>query len=42
MVMLLYMIMVPLRGGKIDMKCLDKVASFLFYVVIVGFFDRGS
>jgi len=37
MVMLLYMIMVPLRGGKIDMKCLDKVASFLFYVVIVDF-----
>ncbi|MEK6535267.1 MAG: NrfD/PsrC family molybdoenzyme membrane anchor subunit [Thermodesulfobacteriota bacterium] len=37
MVMLLYMIMVPLRGGKIDMKCLDKVASFLFYTVIVDF-----
>jgi len=37
MVMLLYMIIVPLRGGKIDMKCLDKVASFLFYAVIVDF-----
>ncbi|MFH2121374.1 MAG: NrfD/PsrC family molybdoenzyme membrane anchor subunit [Pseudomonadota bacterium] len=37
MVMLLYMIIVPLLGGKIDMKCLDKVASFLFYVVIVDF-----
>jgi formate-dependent nitrite reductase membrane component NrfD len=36
-VMLLYMIIVPLRGGKIDMKCLDKVASFLFYAVIVDF-----
>jgi Ni/Fe-hydrogenase subunit HybB-like protein len=37
MVMLLYMIIMPLRGGKIDMKCLDKVASFLFYAVIVDF-----
>lgn len=36
-VMLLYMIIIPLRGGKIDMKCLDKVASFLFYAVIVDF-----
>jgi len=36
-VMLLYMIIVPLRGGKIDMKCLDKTASFLFYAVIVDF-----
>jgi Ni/Fe-hydrogenase subunit HybB-like protein len=36
-VMLLYMIIMPLRGGKIDMKCLDKVASFLFYAVIVDF-----
>ena len=37
MVMLLYMVIMPLRGGKIDMKCLDKVASFLFYAVIVDF-----
>ncbi len=36
-VMLLYMIVVPLRGGKIDMQCLDKMASFLFYAVIVDF-----
>ena len=36
-VMLLYMIIMPLRGGKIDMKCLDRVASFLFYAVIVDF-----
>ncbi|MEW6333603.1 MAG: NrfD/PsrC family molybdoenzyme membrane anchor subunit [Thermodesulfobacteriota bacterium] len=36
-VMLLYMIIIPLRGGKIDMKCLDKTASFLFYAVIVDF-----
>jgi len=37
MVMLLYMVIMPLRGAKIDMKCLDKVASFLFYAVIVDF-----
>ena len=36
-VMLLYMIIMPLRGARIDMKCLDKVASFLFYAVIVDF-----
>jgi Ni/Fe-hydrogenase subunit HybB-like protein len=37
LVMLLYMIIVPVRGEAIDMKCLDKVASFLFYAVIVDF-----
>jgi len=36
-VMFLYMIIIPIQGGKIDMKCLDKVASFLFYAVIVDF-----
>ena len=36
-VMLLYMIIIPLRGAKIDMQCLDKIASFLFYAVIVDF-----
>ena len=36
-VMMLYMIIIPLRGAKIDMKCLDKVASYLFYAVIVDF-----
>ena len=36
-VMLLYMIIIPIQGGKIDMKCLDKVASFLFYAVLVDF-----
>ena len=36
-VMLLYMIIIPLRGAKIDMQCLDKVASYLFYAVIVDF-----
>jgi len=37
MVMLLYMIITPLRGKHIDMECLDKIASFLFYAVIVDF-----
>ncbi len=37
LVLLLYMIIVPFRGGTIDMKCLDRVASFLFYAVIVDF-----
>ncbi|MDP1992362.1 MAG: NrfD/PsrC family molybdoenzyme membrane anchor subunit, partial [Syntrophales bacterium] len=36
-VLLLYMIIIPIRGGKIDMKCLDKMASFLFYAVLVDF-----
>jgi predicted membrane protein len=36
-VMLLYMIIIPIQGGKIDMKCLDRVASFLFYAVLVDF-----
>jgi Ni/Fe-hydrogenase subunit HybB-like protein len=37
LVILLYMIITPLRGEKIDIKCLDKMASFLFYAVIVDF-----
>lgn len=37
LVILLYMIITPLRGDKIDMKCLDRVSSFLFYSVIVDF-----
>lgn len=37
LVILLYMIIIPLRGEKIDMKCLDRVASFLFYAVIIDF-----
>ena len=36
-VMLLYMIIVPLRGGKIDMKCLDTIAKYLFYILILDF-----
>lgn len=37
LVILLYMIIIPIRGEKIDMQCLDKMASFLFYAVIVDF-----
>ena len=37
LVMLLYMIIYPMLGGKIDMKCVDKGMSFLFYAVIVDF-----
>jgi Ni/Fe-hydrogenase subunit HybB-like protein len=37
LVMLLYMIIIPSRGEKINMTCLDKVASYLLYAVIVDF-----
>jgi Ni/Fe-hydrogenase subunit HybB-like protein len=37
LVILLYMIIYPLLGGTIDMKCVDKGMSFLFYAVIVDF-----
>jgi len=36
-VMLLYMIIIPLKGGQINITCLDRVASYLFYAVIVDF-----
>ncbi|HDY76153.1 MAG TPA: polysulfide reductase [Candidatus Marinimicrobia bacterium] len=36
-VLLLYMIITTSRGKQIDMKCLDRVASFLLYAVIVDF-----
>ncbi len=37
LVILLYMVITPFRGQSIDMQCLDKMASFLFYAVIVDF-----
>lgn len=37
LVIILYMVITPFRGQKIDMECLDKMASFLFYAVIVDF-----
>ncbi|MFQ5830637.1 MAG: NrfD/PsrC family molybdoenzyme membrane anchor subunit, partial [Candidatus Methylomirabilia bacterium] len=37
LVMLLYMVLIPLRREAIDMRCVDTVASYLFYAVIVDF-----
>ncbi len=37
LVILLYMVITPLTGGKINMKCVDKAVDFLFYAVIVDF-----
>jgi Ni/Fe-hydrogenase subunit HybB-like protein len=37
LVLLIYMIVMPLQKKEIDMKCLDKLASYLFYVMIIDF-----
>lgn len=37
LVLLIYMISTPLRSKQIDMTCLDKIAKFLFYAMIVDF-----
>lgn len=37
MVILLYMVITALRRERADMKCLDTIASYLFYAVIVDF-----
>ncbi|MEW6720401.1 MAG: NrfD/PsrC family molybdoenzyme membrane anchor subunit [Thermodesulfobacteriota bacterium] len=37
LVLLLYMVIAPLTGGKIDMMCVDRAVRFLFYAVIVDF-----
>jgi Ni/Fe-hydrogenase subunit HybB-like protein len=37
LVLLFYMVITPLTGGKINMKCVDKGVDFLFYAVIVDF-----
>jgi Ni/Fe-hydrogenase subunit HybB-like protein len=36
-VMLLYMLTTWLRGQKIDMRCVDKIAQYLFYTFIIDF-----
>ncbi|MGB8062367.1 MAG: NrfD/PsrC family molybdoenzyme membrane anchor subunit [Candidatus Sulfotelmatobacter sp.] len=36
-VMLLYMLSTRLRGGQIDMRCLDKVAQYLLYTFVIDF-----
>lgn len=37
MVLIIYMISTPLRSKQLDIVCLDKLASYLFYVMIVDF-----
>ncbi|HGY55958.1 MAG TPA: polysulfide reductase [Caldithrix abyssi] len=37
LVLLIYMIVTPMRSKQVDMNCLDKLASFLFYAMIVDF-----
>ncbi len=37
MVLVLYMIITPIRGKQLDILCLDKLASYLFYVMIIDF-----
>jgi Ni/Fe-hydrogenase subunit HybB-like protein len=37
MVTLLYMVITSMRNQPLDMKCLDKMISYLFYAVVVDF-----
>jgi len=37
LVLLIYMIVTPMRRKPIDMMCLNKLASYLFYVMIIDF-----
>jgi len=37
LVLLIYMVVTPMRNKQIDMACLDKLAAFLFYAMIVDF-----
>ena len=41
LVILLYMVIAPLRGEGVNMRCLDRITSFLFYAVIVDFTLEG-
>ena len=41
MVLLLYLVVTPLRGRRIDMACLDTISTYLFYAVIVDFSLEG-
>jgi Ni/Fe-hydrogenase subunit HybB-like protein len=36
-VMLLYMVLTKLRGRAIDMRCVDAVAMYMFYIFIIDF-----
>jgi Ni/Fe-hydrogenase subunit HybB-like protein len=35
--MLLYMAVTKLRGHKIDMRCVDTIAMYMFYIFIIDF-----
>ncbi len=37
LVLLLYMIITPMRQKPLDMPCVDKIASYMFYAMIVDF-----
>jgi len=37
LIVFLYMVVAPLKGEAVDMRCLDKITSYLFYAVIVDF-----
>jgi Ni/Fe-hydrogenase subunit HybB-like protein len=37
LVLIIYMVVTPMRGKEIDMACLNKLASYLFYVMIIDF-----
>lgn len=37
LILLIYMVVTPMRSKSIDMQCLEKLASFLFYAMIVDF-----
>ena len=37
LVLLIYMVVTPMRKQALDMACLNKLASFLFYAMIVDF-----
>ncbi|MCF8242477.1 MAG: polysulfide reductase NrfD [Melioribacteraceae bacterium] len=37
LILTFYVVITPLRKKEIDMPCLDKLASYLFYVMIVDF-----
>jgi Ni/Fe-hydrogenase subunit HybB-like protein len=41
LMLLIYMIVTMLRKNEIDMACVDKLASFLFYMMIVDFALEG-
>lgn len=37
LVIFLYMVVAPLKGERVEMSCLDRITSYLFYAVIVDF-----